>query len=316
MAASGPEIGRRRLMLGAGATALVTSSLRGTGVAEAKPTPAPPNSRQLPKSDQSVDAAALRSNPLSGMTYRGVSFADFHPVGEDNWRLLAATGFTSSGGVLFATLDIPAGAVTRDVEWYFLNPGVGIEVGASVWRPGIFSLFKMGTNNYAASTGPQVRRIAIPAAFQIAHPAGSKLILTMLSNGKPQDAEIVGARAGFSGGGAVNLRDVPYRAYDSRTAAAGILLAGGTRTIAIPVAVAPTGTSALVINLTAVGAAAGGFLRAYGAHAAAPASSSINYGPSTAIANGLLVGISANRLVRVYSSATAHFIVDVLGTVA
>ncbi len=311
------DIARRRLLLGAGATALVAASLRGTETAEAKPSPQPKDWSRFLDASGPDPLAAQRSDPLSGYSYRGVSFADFQPVGEDNWRLLAATGFSSSAGIMMATLDIPAGAILRDVEWYYFNPGAGVELSAAVWRPGIFTLAKASVTNYPASSGPQVRRIVIPSTYQVAYSAGSKLILTFISNSAPQNAEIVGARAGFSGGGAVSLRDVPYRVYDSRNPAAGILPAGKTRTIAVPLAIAPPGSSGLVINLAAVGASANGYLRVYGAHAAAPTTSSINFGgQGAAIANGLLVGLSGNRLINVYASATVHFIVDVLGTLS
>lgn len=229
----------RRVLFGTGAAALVAAGLSGADVAQAKPTPPRPRSMSdlFPVSDRSASSAVRRSDPLSGYTYRGVSFADFHPVEADNWRLPAATGFSSSLGVMLAAVDIPAGAVPRDIEWYFLNGGSGVEVAAKVWRPGGFGLDTLTVNNYAASTGPQVRRIVIPITGQIAYLAGSRLMLVFLSGG---------------GQGA------------------GILPAGETRTIALPIGVAPTGTAAVVINLTAVGAATGGYLRTYGAHAPAP----------------------------------------------
>lgn len=308
-------LARRRLLLGTGATALVASgALRNADIAEAKT--GPPRDRIFGLSDGSK-AAAQRSNPISGYTYRSASFMDFHPIEEDNWRRNGSDGNFATGTILFATIDVPAGAVPRDVEWYFTKTAAtSIEVAAGIWMPGVFDFNYFIIENYGPSVvGQSTRRTPVPAAHQFVYPAGARMILAYIGGGNPAP-EIVGARAGFTGGGAVTMRDVPYRAYDSRTQAAGILGAGQTRTVGMPTSVVPLGTSAVVINLTAVGASNNGYLRAYAAHVAAPTTSSINFsGTGAAIANGLLVGVSGNGLLRVYASTTVHFIVDVLGTV-
>ena len=312
-----PPVARRRLLLGTGATALVAvGALRDTEIAEAK-TGRPRRDKIFGLSGRST-AAAQRSNPLSGYTYRSASFMDFHPIEEDNWRRSGNDGTFATGLIMFAAIDVPAGAVPRDVEWYFTKTASGsVEVAAGIWMPGLFDFNYFLIENYGSSVvGQSTRRTPVPAGQQYVYPAGARMIFAFIGNGNPAP-EIVGARAGFTGGGAVTMRDVPYRAYDSRTQAAGILGSGQTRTVGIPTSVVPVGTSAVIINLTALGASNNGYLRAYAAHAAAPTTSSINFaGSGAAIANGLLVGVSSNGLLKVYASTTAHFIVDVLGTVS
>lgn len=311
------QLHRRRLLLGAGAGALAAASL--SDLAQAKPTavPTPPPLRQrLRAPGDGTTAAAQRSNPLSGYTYRAVSFADFHPVEKDNWREVAAIGFRSTAGLMYATVEIPAGAIAKDVEFYYLNPNASVELAVGIWQPGVFDIDYWVIENANASSGNKVRRLVIPSEFQVAREPGSRLLLAFISSGTPQ-AEIVGARVGFSGGGVVSLRDTPVRVYDSRTAAAGILEAKETRTLAVPVAVAPTGTSGLVVNLTAIYATGVGFLTVWGAHVLnRPPTSSINFTAADPVANCLLVGISANRLIKVYANPGTHVVVDVLGTVS
>ena len=113
------------------------------------------------------------------------------------------------------------------------------------------------------------------------------------------------------------MREVPYRAYDSRDPDKGKFAAGENRLITLPGFAAPSGTAAVIVNLTAVSAVANGHLRIYSAAESQPTSSSMNFfGNGPAIANALVVGVSAARQVRMFASSSIHVIIDVLGTIA
>lgn len=313
-------VARRRLLLGAGASALVVAQLRGSGPAHAEPTK-PPAPSGPDAAEKSAGAKATPSSLVSGYVYRSVSWADFTP---ESWALGRAYGghgaHTAAGaGTLWATLDLPAGAVVREIEWYASNAsGASVTLYGRRWRAGEAS-YAWGLADDSLSTaaaGVRARRVFVSVQNQIPFAAGTKIALGFASNGT-SNTQVAGARVGFTGGGAVTMREVPYRAYDSRDADKGILPGGSTRILTLPGFAAPSGTSAVIINLTALGAAANGYLRAYAAGAAAPPTSSINFAAqSSAIANGLLVGVSSARQLAVYASATTHFLIDVLGTVS
>ncbi len=91
--------------------------------------------------------------------------------------------------------------------------------------------------------------------------------------------------------------------------------AGETVTVAQPAgsAVPTTGVAALVLNVTSDDAAAPGFLRAIPAGAQGLSNSTVNYLPGTPSANTAIVPIGAGGAVGVFSYASAHVIVDVVG---
>ncbi len=313
-------LGRRRLLLGTGAAALVAASLRGAELAAAEPGPAPDPTGHR----SSLEAAAAKvtpSGPLSGYVYRSLSWADFTPEQSDRIRDYGGYGAYAVGGAgaLWATMDIPAGSIVRDIEWYVSNAsGAPVVLRGRRWLPGdaTFAHGLVDDEIASSAAGVRARRAIVSASNQNPFAPGVKLALGFESTGST--TQIAGARVGMTGGGgAIGMRPIPYRAYDSRDPDKGILVGGSTRTVTVPGFASPAGTAALIINLTATGASANGYLRVYAANAAAPTISSINFaGQSTALANGLIVGISSARQLKVYASSTTHVIIDVLGTVA
>jgi len=104
------------------------------------------------------------------------------------------------------------------------------------------------------------------------------------------------------------------RAYDSRKTG-GRLSAGLTRTVTIPVAGAPVGSSAISYVLTAIGTARAGTLVVHPAHRPRPAITSLSWwGKGQRHSVGLITELSAARQVKVYASAgSTHFTIDVVG---
>ena len=117
----------------------------------------------------------------------------------------------------------------------------------------------------------------------------------------------------------------PERWMDSRNN--GLLPAGmGTPTVVVagaaatmvrlPTTVVPTGgVKALVVNVTAAGANAPGFMIAIpdGANAAGAQHSTVNYVANSAAANTAIVPVGPSGSAAIYTTASAHIIVDVVG---
>lgn len=117
----------------------------------------------------------------------------------------------------------------------------------------------------------------------------------------------LGGAIGASGVPGKLQAQAPVRVVDTRPGAA--VAAGGTRRVHV----APAGTTAVALNLTAVGAMGAGYLTAYPCNQDLPGSSSLNYGGSAPVAAGVTVGVDPGGDVCVFSSATTHLLVDVQG---
>lgn len=312
-------VGRRALLVGAGATAFVAASLRATDPAAAKPPPA--LSAASAGAENQKAAAVTPGALLSGDIYRGVAGFSFHPEGSVE-RSYGGFGFHTVGGSgdMWALIDIPAGTRVRDIEWYASNSsGSTVTLYGRVWRPGqssVASPVAVDATFSSAAEGVRSKRVYTSAPNFNLYPAGSRLALGFQSLNS--FTQIAGARVGFAGGaGAVGLREVPYRAYDSRDPDKGKFASKENRLITLPGFAAPAGTAGVLVNVTAVGAAANGFLKIYSAAEAAPDTSSMNFfADGTPIANALVVGVSAARQLRIFASTSVHVIVDVLGTVS
>ncbi|MEO7397241.1 MAG: hypothetical protein ABIW84_01620, partial [Ilumatobacteraceae bacterium] len=108
------------------------------------------------------------------------------------------------------------------------------------------------------------------------------------------------------------------RAYDSRFDPLGALPSGDIRSVQLAGATAvlasiPVGTASLSINLTATDETAPGFLTAYPAGAAVPATSTLNYLSQQPVANGALLKLSAGGALSVLALQRTHFLIDVNG---
>jgi hypothetical protein len=99
----------------------------------------------------------------------------------------------------------------------------------------------------------------------------------------------------------------PTRIYDSRLAG-GLLQAGETRVIDVPVSAAAT-----AINVTVTEPAAPGFVTVFPCQSTLPIVSNINYAAGQVVANLVQIGASGGQ-VCVYSLARTHIVIDLLGT--
>ena len=311
-------IGRRGLILGAGAAALAAGATL-TQPAAAEPKIAPgAEVRTNAQAEGSPITTTIASAPVSGYNYRTVCMYDFEPFSPSSQRTWGGSGTYTAGsaGPLRATVEIPPGALVRDVEYYIYNNS-----GSSVF-PDTY-LYVAGTGeitsinaSVAVPSGPSIiaTRVVIPATHYGPYPLGSRLLVS-LTTPTTGTVQINGARVGLTrGSGEIGLLDAPIRVYDSRNFTK--LSAGATRTITLPSSIVAPGVNAVLINLTATNGEADGYMRVFSAAAAMPTPSSVNFPAGKAVANWQIVGLSAARQIKVYASKTTDFFIDVTGTVS
>ena len=102
----------------------------------------------------------------------------------------------------------------------------------------------------------------------------------------------------------------PRRVMDTRPSTP--LSAGTARTVSIG-GLPTTGVAAVVVNVTTVGSRSAGYLTVYPGGTARPTVSSVNYNAGSTVAG---LSITKGATVAVYSSATSHLLVDVVGWIA
>jgi hypothetical protein len=120
-------------------------------------------------------------------------------------------------------------------------------------------------------------------------------------------------------GGLVFTPQTPVRIADTRTGlgAPNALGPGSTATITAPDAVAPAGTEALALNVTAVTPTALTYLSVWPDGSAKPTSSNLNPAAGQTVPNAVYSLIGSNKAFDVYNNAgTTNLVVDVVGTFA
>jgi hypothetical protein len=103
----------------------------------------------------------------------------------------------------------------------------------------------------------------------------------------------------------------PVRGFDSRAAGFGRQVEAG-ETVRVPVGTMAGGA---LLNLTATGASADGYLTAFPCDIGVPPSSNLNVRAGVDIANFAVTRPSATGEVCVYASSATHVVVDVMGAV-
>jgi hypothetical protein len=314
-------IGRRGLIIGAGAAALIAGA---AAVQPAAAKPTSPHGSEVITNPRSAEGSpittTIASAPLSGYTYRTVSMYDFEPFFPASQRTWGGSGTYTAGteGPLRATVEIPPGALVRDVEYYvYNNSGSPVFPDAYLYVAGHGTISSINaTVSVPSSASISATRAVVGAATYGPYPLASRLLIS-LDTPTTGTVQINGARVGFTqASGEIGLLSTPFRAYDSRVTG-GKLTAGTTRTVTIPANIVVPGTTGLIVNLTAVQGEANGYLKLFSAAAAEPASSALNFsGSGAAIANGLIVAVSSGRQINIKADKTVHFVVDVTGTIA
>ncbi|MFI0432730.1 MAG: hypothetical protein ACH36H_06275, partial [Candidatus Nanopelagicales bacterium] len=176
------------------------------------------------------------------------------------------------------------------------------------------------------------------ATWQDRSPSGTAapLVIDGLTNGRlyrlrlravdaagPGAASAALAAAPVSGASAL-VAVTPVRVADSRASSPAPLPRvkaplGAGQTLQVPIAGGngvPPSAAAVSLNITSVGAAGGGHLRAYPCGTGRPESSSLNYPGGSAVANAVVTGLGADGAVCVYTSTTTDVIIDLNGWMA
>lgn len=124
--------------------------------------------------------------------------------------------------------------------------------------------------------------------------------------------------------GSQHFLPTPLRAYDSRTAPATKMAANETRTVSLATGVdnasvstiaVPPGATAAIVTITATETSGAGFLKAYSAASAEPATSNVNFTVAGAtVAVSTQVAVDASGSIKVTAGpAGTHVIIDVVG---
>lgn len=262
-------------------------------------------------------AHPLASAPKAGHCYAFVAMWDFSPENYASGRRWSSAGgvFTpSAADTLWASVDLPTGAVLADIEWYVSATEATALLGR-LWVSGTATLFLVAADGSipAGPAGVRAVRTVAPGNSNGPYPHGSKLTLGAFT---PASGNVCinGARVGYTLAPAGDvLLPKPVRIYDSRQHSK--IAAGATRIHSLA-AHLPVGATGAIVNLTATQADRGGYLVAYSADATKPATSSLNYSPRVAVGNSAQTGVSAGRAFKLTSSSRTHYIVDLIGYLA
>ncbi|MCU1361858.1 MAG: hypothetical protein JWN99_3147, partial [Ilumatobacteraceae bacterium] len=89
--------------------------------------------------------------------------------------------------------------------------------------------------------------------------------------------------------------------------------AGSTTHLTIVGQYVPANARSVVLNVTVTDPDVAGFLTVYPGGAARPPTSNVNYVAGQTIPNAVIVGLGPSGTVDIFSSATSHVIVDIVG---
>jgi hypothetical protein len=312
---------RRRAVAGlglAGAAAVFAPS-----AADAAPTGA---RHRGPSNQGEVQDAApsglnpIASAPLTGYTYTFLDMWDFTPENFISGRTWTSAGGTyapvGSGDTMWATTQLPAGAVLGDVEWY-VSATSATELMGRIWVAGTPTLMKKACDGIILGSSEQglvrAKRIVPSVSTNGPYPHGTKLALGVFT---PSDASVAvnGVRIGYklAPAGEV-LLPAPIRVYDSRP---GTKIENGhTRTHSVAGQL-PVGAVGALLNVTVVGTEGTGFLTVYSSAVAQPAASSTNwFGSNQILANGVETAIPSGRSFKVTCGGghRTDYILDLVG---
>ncbi len=107
--------------------------------------------------------------------------------------------------------------------------------------------------------------------------------------------------------------DAATRVFDSRDTGAPVAAGSVTALDLAPAGVSPG--EAAVVNLTALGAAAPGFVTAFPCGADVPDTSNLNIVPGQVVSNGAIVAVDETTRLCVFSLSSLELVVDVMGSI-
>lgn len=317
-------ITRRGLVRGAGvagvagAAALVVPAAASAAPAGEPNLPGPADGKRHYATPGNLPTS-IASAPIPGYTYVYLDMFDFSPENYANGRAWTLNGGTytplGGNGMMWATAQLPPGAVVGDTEWYVWANQDNTELMTRVWVAGQ-AQFTTTISDILIGAVASVRAVRVPAPSTSngPFPAGVKVALGIRTY-SDKSVVINGARIGYTMGptGSV-LLPAPVRMYDSRTGTK--IGQAQTRTHSLANRL-PVGAVGAILNVTVTRTEGGGFLTVYSASAPAPGTSSVNWTASgQAIANGVQTAVSGARAIKVTCGgvgARTDYVVDLVG---
>lgn len=253
----------------------------------------------------------IASTPLPNYAYRTLSYLDFFPLDPSaTARTFAGSGGAYAAGVMEGSVEIPAGALLRDVEWYVANTsGSSATFYCALWTPASGYIELFAPTIVPSGSGLSATRTVVASADYGPYPAGAKLVMYA-----PTSSTILlnGVRLGFTGGGLeYYLRPIPVTIYDT-TQAGGKFAAGEDRLVGMSGVSA--GTAAAILRVTAFASTSAGTVKIYPANVPAPAVNSIPILANTESVGETTVLMPANLRIRIATSRAVHIKLDLIGT--
>ncbi len=308
-----PLLARRELIAGAGLLAGVAASAAASTPAAA----AAGSAADGPVSEASPIITTIASPRLPGFVYRHAFMFDFSAEGSASNRAWGGSGVYTANAtsLLWASVEIPAGALIRDIEWYVRNnSGATVTAINRLWAAGTGTL-GTGLGDTAIPAGPSIAAVRTVTTSTVwgPHPTGTKLALGLRT---PTDAsvQINGVRVGFShGAGEVASLMTPVKAYDTRDGD-GKFGKGETRQIALPASAGPAGITGVFVNVSALDGQPKGRLKIWPNGFAEPGAVTLYYDDRPTGAY-VFVPTPPTRLLNVKATRPTHVSINVVSWV-
>jgi alpha-tubulin suppressor-like RCC1 family protein len=264
--------------------------------------------------------AGLQVEPVVGPAFEALPtparLADTRIGGSTVDGVLAGTGRVAAGTVLEVPVAGRAGIPT-DASSVVLNVTAVDPSG-----PGYLTAFPCGEAVPNASNLNYVAGDVVPNSVIARVGAGGRVCVFTFA-----DTDVlVDVSAYVPSPDALTPLTSPARVLDTRPnsstidgalAGIGVLAAGSV--LEVPVAGragVPADASSVVVNLTAVEPAAGGYLTMFPCGETVPNASNLNYVAGDVVANSVIARVGAGGRVCIYTFADTHLLVDVSGYVA
>jgi hypothetical protein len=236
-------------------------------------------------------------------TFRPARLLDTRPSASTVDGKSAGGGAVAAGSVVEFQVSGRAGVAANSSGSAVLNI-TALGVGGD----GYLTVYPTGTTRPSTSN----------VNFRTGQPASNLVVVPLGEGGRvsiyaSSNANVVADEQGWFPTGAGFTSLTPSRLLDTR--AAGVVAADGVVDLQVigRGGVPATGVGSVVLNITAIGEADGGYVTAYASGTPKPKTSNVNLLANEARATLVLVPVGADGKVSLYSSARAHLLADVQG---
>lgn len=328
----GSGLSRRQLVRGMGLIAGggLVAPVAGAalaGPASAAPTPGAPTTG-VPEATRGALVAAVAPAVDPAWEYLTIGAYGWVPDVVTG-TTVGSNGFYPSDASCFFRhpLELPQGAVVREVSFFAYNASPSTGVSVIVWRqtpPAPYASVTYDFTTPAANAHVVTLTSGLPTIDNTTTAYG---LMGYLPTGGT--FALQGARVAWSNG-LVYTPITPTRVYDSRWSSAGgpvgVLHSGTSRTISVADArngsgvtqadLVPVGAKAITMNLTVTGTTGGGFLAVTPGGSPGFTASTINWSASgQTLANGGDARLDSSRHLKVFcgGGGSSQFLVDVTG---